>query len=59
MTRDEIIKALRQFIHQFDGRDVDGTFVEDILEAAADMLEKDGKLINSDRQVEPPKEEAK
>ena len=41
MARDEIIKALRQFIHQFDGRDVGDYFVEDVLEAAADMLEQD------------------
>lgn len=41
MRRDEIIKALRQFIHQFDGRDVGDYFVEDVLEAAADMLEQD------------------
>lgn len=41
MTRDEIIKALQQFIHQFDGRDVGDYFVEDVLEAAADMLEQD------------------
>ena len=43
MARDEIIKALRQFIHQFDGRDVGDYFVEDVLEAAADMLEQDAK----------------
>lgn len=41
MARDEIVKALRQFIHQFDGRDVGDYFVEDVLEAAADMLEQD------------------
>ena len=41
MARDEIIKALRQFIHQFDGRDVGDYFVEDVLEAAADLLEQD------------------
>lgn len=41
MKRKEIVKALRQFIHQFDGRDVEGAFVEDVLEAAADMLEQD------------------
>lgn len=41
MARDEIIKALRQFIHQFDGRDVGDYFVEDVLEAAADLLELD------------------
>lgn len=52
MRRDEIVKALRQFIHQFDGRDVGDYFVEDVLEAAADLLEQDGKLINSTRQVE-------
>ncbi len=43
MARDEIVKALRQFIHQFDGRDVGDYFVEDVLEAAADMLEQDAK----------------
>lgn len=43
MTRKEIVKALRQFIHQFDGRDVGDYFVEDVLEAAADMLEQDAK----------------
>lgn len=52
VAREEIVKSLRQFVHQFDGRDVDGAFVEDILEAAADMLEKDGKLINASRQVD-------
>lgn len=41
MTRKEIVKALRQFIHQFDGRDVGDYFVEDVLEAAADLLEQD------------------
>lgn len=41
MTRKEIVKALQQFIHQFDGRDVGDYFVEDVLEAAADMLEQD------------------
>lgn len=41
MARDEIIKALRQFIYQFDGRDVGDYFVEDVLEAAADLLEQD------------------
>lgn len=41
MARDEIIKALRQFIHQFDGRDVGDYFVEDVLETAADLLEQD------------------
>lgn len=41
MTRKEIVKALREFIHQFDGRDVGDYFVEDVLEAAADMLEQD------------------
>lgn len=41
MTREEVIKLLRQFIHQFDGRDVEDAFVEDVLEAAADMLEQD------------------
>lgn len=46
MTRDEIIKALQQFIHQFDGRDVGDYFVEDVLEAAADMLEQDAKKTN-------------
>ena len=43
MTREEVIKLLRQFIHQFDGRDVEDEFVEDVLEAAADMLEQDAK----------------
>lgn len=41
MRRDEIVKALREFIHQFDGRDVGDYFVEDVLEGAADMLEQD------------------
>lgn len=41
MTRKEIVKALREFIYQFDGRDVGDYFVEDVLEAAADMLERD------------------
>lgn len=44
MARDEIIKALRQFIHQFDGRDVGDYFVEDVLEAAADLLEQDANI---------------
>lgn len=43
MTRKEIVKALREFIHQFDGRDVGDYFVEDVLEAAADLLEQDAK----------------
>jgi len=41
MTREEIVKGLRKFVHQFDGRDVEDAFVEDVLEAAADMLERD------------------
>lgn len=43
MTRKEIVKALREFIYQFDGRDVGDYFVEDVLEAAADLLEQDAK----------------
>lgn len=57
MARDEIIKALRQFIHQFDGRDVGDYFVEDVLEAAADLLEQDAKKTSwisvKDRLPEP------
>lgn len=41
MTREEVIRLLRQFIHQFDGRDVEDAFVEEVLEFAADMLEQD------------------
>lgn len=43
---------LREFVHQLDGRDVEDAFVEEVLEAGADMLEQDGKLINSIRQVD-------
>lgn len=43
MTREKVIRLLRQFIHQFDGRDVEDEFVEDVLESAADMLEQDAK----------------
>lgn len=43
MTREETIKLLRKFVHQFDGRDVEDAFVEDVLEAAADMLEQDAQ----------------
>lgn len=43
MTREKVIKLLRQFIHQFDGRDVEDAFVEDVLETAADMLEQDAR----------------
>lgn len=43
MTRKKVIKLLRRFIHQFDGRDVEDAFVEDVLEAAADMLEQDAR----------------
>ena len=57
MARDEIIKALRQFIHQFDGRDVGDYFVEDVLEAAANLLEQDAKKTSwisvKDRLPEP------
>lgn len=41
MTREEVIRLLQQFIHQFDGRDVEDAFVEEALEFAADMLEQD------------------
>ena len=41
MTREEAIRLSRQFIHQFDGRDAEDEFVEGVLEAAADMLERD------------------
>ena len=41
MNREEVVKLLRKFIHQFDGRDVEDAFVEDVLETAADMLERD------------------
>ena len=40
MTREEVIRLSRKFVHQFDGRDVEDAFVEDVLEAAADMLEQ-------------------
>nr|DAF83062.1 MAG TPA: Protein of unknown function (DUF551) [Caudoviricetes sp.] len=57
MTRKEIIKALRQFIHQFDGRDVGDYFVEDVLEAAANLLDQDAKKTSwisvKDRPPEP------
>ena len=43
MTREEVIRLLRQFIHQFDGRDVEDAFVEEVLESAADMLEQDAR----------------
>lgn len=43
MTREKVIRLLRQFIHQFDGRDVEDEFVEDVLESAADMLEQDAR----------------
>lgn len=43
MTREKVIKLLRKFVHQFDGRDVEDAFVEDVLESAADMLEQDAK----------------
>ena len=55
MTREEVIKLLRKFIHQFDGRDVEDAFVEDVLEAAADMLEQDAPewISVKDRLPEP------
>lgn len=43
MTREKVIKLLRKFVHQFDGRDVEDAFVEDVLESAADMLEQDAQ----------------
>ena len=43
MTREKVIRLLRQFIHQFDGRDVEDAFVEEVLEFAADMLEQDAR----------------
>lgn len=43
MTREKVIRLLRQFIHQFDGRDVEDEFIEDVLESAADMLEQDAQ----------------
>lgn len=43
MTREEVIRLLRQFIHQFDGRDVEDAFVDEVLEFAADMLEQDAR----------------
>lgn len=51
MTREEIVKALQQFIHQFDGRDVGDYFVEDVLEAAADMLEQDAHFAGVGKMV--------
>ena len=51
MKRKEIVKALRQFIHQFDGRDVEGAFVENVLEAAADMLEQDAHFAGVGKMV--------
>lgn len=41
LKRRKVIRLLRLFVHQFDGRDVEDAFVEDVLEAAADMLEQD------------------
>ena len=54
MTREKVIRLLRQFIHQFDGRDVEDEFVEDVLEAAADMLEQDTQTWISVKDRMPP-----
>lgn len=43
LKRRKVIRLLRLFIHQFDGRDVEDEFVEDVLESAADMLEQDAR----------------
>lgn len=51
MTREKVIKLLRKFIHQFDGRDVEDSFVEDVLESAADMLEQDAHFAGVGKMV--------
>lgn len=43
LKRRKVIRLLRQFIHQFDGRDVEDEFIEDVLESAADLLEQDAR----------------
>lgn len=43
LKRRKVIRLLWLFIHQFDGRDVEDEFVEDVLESAADMLEQDAR----------------
>lgn len=56
MTREEVIRLLRQFIHQFDGRDVEDAFVDEVLEFAADMLEQDAqRWINVKDEMPPEK----
>ena len=54
MTREKVIRLLRQFIHQFDGRDVEDAFVEEVLEFAADMLEQDARSWISVKDRLPP-----
>lgn len=56
MTREETVRGLRKFVHQFDGRDVEDAFVEEVLEAAADMLEQDvPRWINVKDRLPPEK----